>query len=79
MASLRLYHELFSSRFLKYLFFTGCYCFRCAAAPLVHSQRISDLLLDVTWGSGPTIINRHLSHEEKSQYLKAGYRVRIMK
>lgn len=38
-----------------------------------------NLPLDVTRESGPIIVHRHLLDEEKSRYLKAGYRVRIMK
>lgn len=34
---------------------------------------------DVTYGSGPAIINRYLSEEEKNKFLRAGYRVRIVK
>ncbi|MCJ1400645.1 hypothetical protein MMC11_003853 [Xylographa trunciseda] len=33
---------------------------------------------DVTYGSGPVIINRHLSEEDKRLYLKPGYRFRIV-
>ncbi|KAL2064601.1 hypothetical protein VTL71DRAFT_3738 [Oculimacula yallundae] len=33
---------------------------------------------DVTYNSGPVIINRYLSTDEKQQYLKPGYRLRII-
>jgi hypothetical protein len=33
----------------------------------------------VTYDSGPAIINRYLSEEEKTKFLKAGYRIRIVK
>jgi len=33
---------------------------------------------DVTYNSGPMIVNRYLSEEEKTLYLKPGYRIRIV-
>lgn len=35
--------------------------------------------LDVTIDSGPVIIDRYLSDEEKHRFLKPGYRFRIVK
>jgi hypothetical protein len=34
---------------------------------------------DITYDSGPAVINRYLTDEEKSLYLKPGYRFRIIK
>jgi len=34
---------------------------------------------DITFNSGPTIINRYLSDDEKQRYFKPGYRFRIVK
>lgn len=34
---------------------------------------------DVTFASGPAIINRYLSEEDKSKYLQPGYRFRVFK
>jgi len=37
------------------------------------------VILDITFNSGPTIINRYLSDDEKQRYFKPGYRFRIVK
>jgi hypothetical protein len=45
-------------------------------------QKSYDLLTegpDITYDSGPAVINRYLTDEEKTLYLKPGYRFRIIK
>ena len=56
---------------------TFFYQFRIANKAQVFP--LSILVPDVTYGSGPVIINRHLSDEDKSLYLKPEYRFRIVK
>ena len=34
---------------------------------------------DITFDSGPEVINRYLTEEERSRFLKPGYRFRIIK
>ena len=36
-------------------------------------------VLDITIDSGPVVINRYLTEEDKAKFLKPGYRVRIVK
>lgn len=43
------------------------------------TKRPADFYLDVTYKSGPEIIARHLSDEDKLKYFKPGYRFRIVK
>ena len=43
----------------------------------VHDQSADDE--DVTYTSGPNIIQRYLSHEDQEKYLRDGYRIRIFK
>ncbi|MCJ1435136.1 hypothetical protein MMC27_004506 [Xylographa pallens] len=76
----------------NYLNATFVKCYELRARKNVSFQReqfdINDPLLvegpargahnDVTYDSGPVIINRHLSDEDKSLYLKPGYRFRIV-
>ena len=40
---------------------------------------ISDFSPDITYVSGPQVINRYLSNEIKAKYLRPGYRFRIIK
>jgi hypothetical protein len=46
-------------------------------------QRSCNYLLkqgpDITYDSGPEVINRYLTDEERSLFLKPGYRFRIIK
>jgi hypothetical protein len=46
-------------------------------------RRLCDDLLkqgpDITYDSGPAVINRYLTEEERSLFLKPGYRFRIIK
>ena len=41
-------------------------------------ERLADLT-DVTYSSGPNIIQRYLSQEDQDQFLRPGYRIRIFK
>jgi len=36
-------------------------------------------LLDITYDSGPTVIDRYLNEEERERFMKPGYRFRIVK
>ncbi|RDW76974.1 hypothetical protein BP6252_05027 [Coleophoma cylindrospora] len=48
------------------------------ADPLLYEGPARGAHNDVTYNSGPVIINRYLSDEEKETYLKPGYRFRII-
>lgn len=39
----------------------------------------SDFLADITYDSGPEVINRYLTEDEKGRFIKEGYRFRIVK
>jgi hypothetical protein len=36
-------------------------------------------MLDITYDSGPEVVDRYVSDEAKVKYLKLGYRLRIVK
>ena len=50
--------------------------------PCAGSSRNEELLMsiaDITYNSGPMIIHRYLSEDEKQRFLRPGYRFRIVK
>jgi hypothetical protein len=36
-------------------------------------------MIDITYDSGPIVINRYMQDEDKVKFLKPGYRIRIVK
>jgi hypothetical protein len=37
------------------------------------------MLVDITYDSGPVVIDRYLSKDAKTEFLRPGYRIRIVK
>lgn len=52
-------------------------CWYFTNIPRVHYLWL--IYQDVTYSSGPNIIDRYISDEDKVKYLRPGYRFRIIK